>query len=72
MLFRSNGEIPFSLDNMKNKFWLTFYDAKSRAVVSEISLDNAYKEVSDKTRKQNEKLLKKKKDFYKDYNPFVD
>lgn len=67
-----NGEIPFSVDNMKNKFWLTFYDAKNRAVISEISLDNAYKEVSAKTRKQNEKLLKKKKDFYKDYNPFVD
>lgn len=67
-----NGTIPFSVDNMKNKFWLTFYDAKNRAVISEISLDNAYKEVSDKTRKQNEKLLKKKRDFYKDYNPFVD
>lgn len=67
-----NGEIPFSVDNMKNNFWLTFYDAKNRAVVSEISIDNAYKEVSIKTRKQNEKLLKKKKDFYKDYNPFVD
>ncbi len=66
------GEIPFSVDNMKNKFWLTFYDAKNRAVVSEISLDNAYKQVSDKTRKQNEKLIKKKRDFYKDYNPFVD
>lgn len=66
------GEIPFSLDNMKNKFWLTFYDAKNRAIVSEISLDNAYKQVSNKTRKQNEKLLKKKRDFYKDYNPFVD
>lgn len=67
-----NGEVPFSLDNMKNKFWLTFYNAKNRAIVSEISLDNAYKEVSDKTRKQNDKLLKKKRDFYKDYNPFVD
>lgn len=67
-----NGEIPFSVDNMKNKFWLTFYNAKNRAVISEISIDNAYKEVSAKTRKQNEKLLKKKKDFYKDYNPFVD
>lgn len=67
-----DGEIPFSVDNMKNKFWLTFYDSKNRAVISEISLDNAYKEVSDKTRKQNEKLLKKKRDFYKDYNPFVD
>lgn len=67
-----NGEIPFSVDNMKNKFWLTFYNAKNRTVISEISLDNAYKEVSDKTRKQNEKLLKKKIDFYRDYNPFVD
>ena len=66
------GEIPFSVDNLKNEFWLTFYENKSRRVISEISLDNFYKEVSSKTRKQNEKLLKKKKDFYKDYNPFVD
>lgn len=66
------GEIPFSVDNLKNKFWLTFYDNNSRKVVSEISLDNAYKEVSIKTHKQNEKLIKKKRDFYKDYNPFVD
>lgn len=67
-----DGEIPFSVDNMKNKFWLTFYDAKNREIISEISIDNAYKEVSAKTRKQNEKLLKKKRDFYKDYNPFVE
>lgn len=66
------GEIPFSVDNVKNKFWLTFYDNKTREVISEISIDNAYKTVSDKTHKQNEKILKKKKDFYKDYNPFVD
>lgn len=66
------GEIPFSVDNVKNKFWLTFYDNKTKEVISEISIDNAYKTVSDKTHKQNEKILKKKKDFYKDYNPFVD
>lgn len=66
------GELPFSVDNLKNNFWLTFYDNKNRTVISEISIDNAYKEVSNKTHKENEKLLKKKKDFYKDYNPFVD
>lgn len=67
-----SGKIPFSVDNVKNKFWLTFYDNKSRNVVSEISIDNVYKTISNKTRKLNEKLIKEKKDFYKDYNPFVD
>lgn len=66
------GKIPFSVDSVKNKFWLTFYDNKTRQIISEVSVDNAYKKVSDKTRKQNEKMIKKKKDFYKDYNPFVD
>lgn len=67
-----NGKIPFSVDNVKNKFWLTFYDNKSRVVISEISIDNVYKTISNKTRRQNQKLIKQKKDFYKDYNPFVD
>lgn len=67
-----SGKIPFSVDNVKNKFWLVFYDSKSRGIISEISVDNAYKEVSSKTRKQNQKMIKQKKDFYKDYNPFVD
>lgn len=66
-----NGEIPFAVDSLKNKFWLTFYD-NNRNIITEISLDNAYKTVSNKTRKKNEKLLEKKKDYYKDYNPFVD
>jgi len=66
------GELPFSVDNLKNKFWLTFYANDSRKIISEISIDNAYKGVSNKTHKQNEKLIQKKKDFYKDYNPFVD
>lgn len=66
-----NGEIPFAVDNLKNKFWLTFYD-NNRKIITEISLNNAYKTVSNKTRKKNEKLLEKRKDYYKDYNPFVD
>lgn len=67
------GKIPFSVDNVKSKFWLAVYDNKTREAISEISLNSAYKNISDKTRKNNEKLLKKeKKDFYKEYNPFTD
>lgn len=64
------GKIPFSVDNVKDKFWLTFYDNKTREKISEISVDNAYKQVSYKTRLMNEKLLKNKNNYYKDENPF--
>lgn len=64
------GKIPFSVDDLKNNFWLTFYDNNTKEVVAKISLDNAYKEISNKSKKQNKKMLKKKDSFYKDYNPF--
>lgn len=65
-----NGNIPFSVDDVKNRFWLTFYDHNTRKVVSETSIDNAYKGVSDKKHKENNKLLKKKNDYFKEYSPY--
>lgn len=66
---RVAGRISFSVDNVKRKFWLTFYDRKNRKPIAKISIDNAYKNVSDKTKKKNEKVFKKK-NYYKEEDPF--
>ena len=69
---RVAGRVSFSVDNVKRKFWLTFYDRRNRKAVAKISIDNAYRKVSAKTKKQNEKVFNKKKknNFYKEPDPF--
>lgn len=68
---RVAGRVSFSVDNVKRKFWLTFYDRKNRKAVAKISIDNAYRKVSDKTKKKNEKFFNKKKNnYYKEDDPF--
>lgn len=66
---RVAGRISFSVDNIKRRFWLTFYDRKNRKPVAKISIDNAYRKVSQKTKKHNDKLFKKK-NYYKEDDPF--
>ena len=66
------GEIPFAVDNVKNKFWLTLYDKNKKKVVAKISINNAYRKISAKSKKHNEKLFKTKNDFYKENPPFGD
>lgn len=68
---RVAGKISFSVDNIKRRFWLTFYDRKNRKPVAKISIDNAYKKVSEKTKKRNDKIFKKK-NYYKEDDPFAD
>lgn len=68
----ATGSISYSVDNIKNKFNLIFYDNKRKKVVAEISLNNAYRDISDKSKNQNKKIMNNKTDFYKDYNPFND
>lgn len=68
---RVAGKISFSVDNIKRKFWLTFYDRKNRKPVAKISIDNAYRKVSEKTKKHNDKIFKKK-NYYKENDPFAD
>lgn len=68
---RVAGRISFSVDNVKRKFWLTFYDRKNRRPVAKISINNAYKKVSEKTKKHNDKVLRKK-NYYKEDDPFQD
>lgn len=68
---RIAGRVSFSVDNVKRKFWLTFYDRKNRKAIAKISIDNAYKNVSEKTKKKNKKMEKvKKKNYYKEDDPF--
>jgi hypothetical protein len=68
---RIAGRISFSVDNIKRRFWLTFYDRKNRKPIAKISVDNAYKKVSEKTKKRNDKVFKKK-NYYKNNDPFED
>lgn len=62
------GRISFAVDNINRSFWLTFYDRMTKKPLSKISLDNAYKKVSVKTKKKNDKLRAKRTDFKKEEN----
>ena len=66
---RVAGKISFSVDNVKRRFWLTFYDRKNRKPVAKISVDNAYRKVSQKVKNHNAKIFKKK-NYYKEDDPF--
>lgn len=60
------GRVSFAVDNVNRSFWLTFYDRRKGSALTKISLDNAYRNVSDKTKKKNSKLRKKKTNFKKE------
>ncbi len=62
---RIAGRISFSVNNVKKEHWLTFFDRKTRKPLAQISVKNAYVNVSDKTKKKNQKQFKKK-NYYKD------
>lgn len=64
------GNISFAVDNINRKFWLTFYDRRSKKAITKISIDNAYKNVSDKTKKKNDKVRTKNVNFKKEENLF--
>ncbi len=60
------GEVSFAVDNINRKFWLTFYDRKDKQVITKISVDNAYRGLSQKTKKKNEKTRTKRTNFKKE------
>lgn len=64
------GSVSFAVDNIDRSFWLTFYDRRKGTALSKISLDNAYRKVSDKTKKKNQKLRKRKTNFKKEEDLF--
>ena len=67
---RFAGRVSFSVDNINRSFWLTFYDRRKGTALTKISIDNAYRKVSVKTKKKNEKLRKKNTNFKKEEDLF--
>ena len=49
-------DVSFTVDNINRNFWLTFYDRKNGKIITKVSLDNAYRNLSDKVKKKNEKV----------------
>ena len=60
------GRVSFAVDNVNRSFWLTFYDRRKGTALTKISIDNAYRHVSNKTKKKNQNLRKKKTNFKKE------
>lgn len=60
------GRVSFAVDDINRSFWLTFYDKRKGTALTKISIDNAYRKVSNKTKKKNQKLHKKKTNFQKE------
>ena len=64
------GRVSFSVDNIDRSFWLTFYDRRNGTALSKISVDNAYRNISNKTKKKNAKARKVKRDYKKEQDLF--
>ncbi len=62
------GDISFAVDNINRRFWLTIYDRRNKKPLTKISVDNAYKKVSAKTKKRNDKIRTRKVNFKKEEN----
>ena len=45
-------------------------DRATQKPIMKISLDNAYKKVSQDVKKRNDKMKKRKKNYYKEEDPF--
>ena len=60
------GNVSFAVDNIDRKFWLTFYDRRTGSALTKISVDNAYRKVSEKTKKKNARLRQRKTNFKKE------
>jgi hypothetical protein len=58
--------VSFSVDNINRKFWLTFYDRKNNQIISKISVDNAYRNLPQKTKDKNKKTRTKGQNFKKE------
>ena len=67
---RFAGKISFAVNNVKNSYWLTVNDRATKKPIAKVSLDNAYKNVSEDVKKRNAKVKKPKKNFYKENDPF--
>ena len=52
------------------EYGLIVNDRATNKPIAKISLDNAYKKVSKDVKKRNDKMSKKKKNYYKEESPF--
>lgn len=59
------GKMSFAVNDVKGVYWLTFYDRLTKKELAKISLDNAYKGVSNRVKKRNERIHKKKENLYR-------
>lgn len=67
------ADVSFSVDNLNRDFWLVFFDRKTGDPITKISVDNAYKKVSKRTKKKNDKVRNvKSKKNYKKEDDFMD
>ncbi len=64
------ANVSFAVDNINRKFWLTFYDRKNSEVITKISVDNAYRNLPEKTKVKNKKTRIKGQNFKKEENLF--
>jgi hypothetical protein len=67
---RRAGKISFSVNNVKQTYWLIVNDRSTNKPLMKISLDNAYKNVSEDIKKRNNKMKKRKKNYYKEDDLF--
>lgn len=67
---RKAGRISFAVNNVKHSYWLVVNDRTTNKPLTRISLDNAYKTVSDDVKERNNKVKKAKKNYYKEDDPF--
>ena len=58
-------DVSFAVDNIGRKFWLTFYDRKNGNVITKVSVDNAYRNIPEKSRKKNAKKRTRSKNYKK-------
>lgn len=57
---RVAGRISFSVDNIKRKHWLIFYDRAQRKQIAKLSLDNAYREIQAQKGKKVKKGIRQR------------
>ena len=67
---RKAGKISFSVGNIKHSYWLVVNDRTKNKPLVKVSLDNAYKGVSDNIKKRNAKVKRTKKNYYKETDVF--
>lgn len=67
---RKAGKISFAVDNVKHSYWLVVNDRTKNKPLTKISLDNAYKNVSQDVKKRNDKIKQRKKNYYKEEDVF--